>query len=252
VVHRASAHRATGLFEFGEKASVVEQRRLVAKRPAVDPGRSPPVDGNRCRFSFRHAANVGTTALAVLHARSSAYIRSCRSGCGRWLDDLADERAPLASGSTSRDEHGGEHREIRLVGETQAVKVGRLEPSHSVVLVRHGVQGCCQPAIKAREESLPAFAQALRVELPDLLDAGEQTGWQLRKAGVRIKGGPGGVDCGIPPADLGLADPALPTRASRCQALSDTYARACRRDRPQRYRAGRRRSGTRPGQMFPR
>jgi hypothetical protein len=55
---------------------------------------------------------------------------------------VADERAPLASGATSRDEYGGEHREIRLVGETQAVKAGRLEPRRSVVLVWRGVDGC--------------------------------------------------------------------------------------------------------------
>ena len=43
-----------------------------------------------------------------------------------------------------RDEHGGEHREIRLVGETQAVKVGRLEPRHSV---GRGVDGCSGPPV---------------------------------------------------------------------------------------------------------
>jgi hypothetical protein len=45
VVHRASVHRAPGLFELGEKASVVEQRRLVAKRPCR---RSRPVPA--CRW----------------------------------------------------------------------------------------------------------------------------------------------------------------------------------------------------------
>src|SRR5215470_20117755 len=54
---------------------------------------------------------------------------------------------PLASGATSRGEHGGEHREIRLVGETQAVKVGRLEPRHSIVLIRRGVDRCSGPPV---------------------------------------------------------------------------------------------------------
>jgi hypothetical protein len=51
------------------------------------------------------------------------------------------------SRSDVTDEHGGEHREVRLVGETQAVKVGRLEPRHSVVFVRHGVDGCSGPPV---------------------------------------------------------------------------------------------------------
>ena len=57
--------------------------------------------------------------------------------------------APPGFWSEVTDEHGGEHRKKRLMGETQAAKVGRLEPLHGVVLARCGVdwvfRSTCRP-----------------------------------------------------------------------------------------------------------
>src|ERR1700735_2854539 len=74
-------HRASGLFEPGEKTSVVKERWLGSKLPASDPSRSPSVDCNRSGFSFRHGVNVGGPHRNA-PLTGSFDARTCRSWRG--------------------------------------------------------------------------------------------------------------------------------------------------------------------------